>query len=104
VTISATGVGIVQATGSGCKEFKIGDRVGWGYIHDNCGVCEQCTTGQDQYCVNGKGYGSANLDQGSFSNIGVWKESWLFRVPEELSSEYAAPLMCECFWPSSVSR
>ncbi|KAE9391332.1 NADP-dependent alcohol dehydrogenase [Gymnopus androsaceus JB14] len=87
-------VGIVKAVGASCKLLKEGDRVGWGYEHMSCGVCPQCLSGSDRYCPEAKMYGQADLDQGSFSNIGVWKETWLFRIPDGLPSEYAGPLMC----------
>jgi D-arabinose 1-dehydrogenase-like Zn-dependent alcohol dehydrogenase len=39
-------------------------------------------------------YGKANLDQGSFASHAVWREAFLFRLPDELTDEEAAPLMC----------
>ena len=33
------GAGIVEALGPSVKHLKPGDRVGWGYEHDNCGMC-----------------------------------------------------------------
>ncbi|KIK64124.1 hypothetical protein GYMLUDRAFT_259152 [Collybiopsis luxurians FD-317 M1] len=87
-------IGIVKAVGTSCKVLKEGDRVGWGYEHKSCGLCDQCLSGSDRFCKDAKMYGFSDFDQGSFSNIGVWKERWLFRIPEGLKSEHAAPLMC----------
>ena len=39
-------------------------------------------------------YGMADLDQGSMGTYAVWKEDFLFKVPDEIESENAAPLMC----------
>ena len=39
-------------------------------------------------------YGFADLDQGSFASHAVWREAFLYRIPDELSDEAAAPLMC----------
>lgn len=39
-------------------------------------------------------YGAADLDQGSCASHAVWKERFLFNVPDSLSDEVAAPLMC----------
>jgi len=39
-------------------------------------------------------YGSSELNQGSFATHAVWKESFLFQIPEKLDSADAAPLMC----------
>ncbi|KAJ7282875.1 putative NADP-dependent alcohol dehydrogenase C 2 [Mycena rebaudengoi] len=88
------GVGTVEQIGEDVKGFKIGDVVGWGYIHKACGECEQCVAGDDNYCSNGESYGVANLDQGSFGSHAIWDASWLFHVPEGLAPESAAPLMC----------
>lgn len=40
------GAGIVRAIGTSVKAVKVGDRVGFGYIHKICGQCENCLTGQ----------------------------------------------------------
>lgn len=39
-------------------------------------------------------YGSANKDQGSFASHAVWKEAFLYKIPDALSEAEAAPLMC----------
>lgn len=38
--------------------------------------------------------GFADLDQGSFASHAVWREAFLFKIPDSLSDEDAAPLMC----------
>ncbi|KAJ7497687.1 chaperonin 10-like protein [Mycena latifolia] len=88
------GVGTVQQVGESVKGFNVGDIVGWGYTHKTCGTCEQCLLGQDQYCPNREFYGVHNLHQGSFGSHAIWDASFLFKVPEGLAPEHAAPLMC----------
>lgn len=94
IVLGHEGVGIVQEVGSACSLLKVGDRVGWGYPNWTCGVCDQCLTGNDAYCPKGHFYGEADFEMGSLSSLVVRKEQWLFKVPEEMSSEDAAPLMC----------
>lgn len=88
------GVGIVEATGPDVKYMKKGDRVGWGYEHDCCGHCDQCLGGSEQYCAERAMYGAADTDQGSFAHGAVWREAFLFPIPDGLSDEAAAPLQC----------
>ena len=88
------GVGVVEALGPDCKLLKKGDRVGWGYEHDCCGHCMQCLSGNETYCPERAMYGMADLDQGSFASGAVWREAFLFKIPDDLSDEVAAPLMC----------
>lgn len=88
------GTGIVEATGPDAHILKKGDRVGWGYAHDCCGHCRPCLTGWETLCPERKLYGSADLDQGSFASHAVWREAFLFKVPEKMKSEDAGPLMC----------
>lgn len=88
------GAGVVEATGPGVRSLKKGDRVGWGYQHDSCGQCQQCLQGHETYCPDRHMYGSQELDQGSFAEAAVWREAFLFKIPDSLKDEEAAPLMC----------
>lgn len=88
------GVGIVEATGPDCKVVQEGDRVGWGYMHDACGHCKDCLEGFNTFCAERQLYGYSNLDQGSFAEGGVWREAFLFKIPDEIKDEHAAPLQC----------
>ncbi|KAF2753524.1 GroES-like protein [Pseudovirgaria hyperparasitica] len=88
------GVGIVEETGPAVKHLQKGDRVGWGYVHDTCGECEHCLTGMDTFCWSRAMYGEADLDQGSFGTGAVWREAFLFKVPDSIADEHAAPLQC----------
>ncbi|CAK5270547.1 unnamed protein product [Mycena citricolor] len=88
------GVGVVEQVGSDVSSLRVGDIVGWGYIHKTCGKCEHCLQGQDQYCTAHEMYGTHSFDQGSFGTYAVWEEPFLFQIPANLAPEHAAPLMC----------
>jgi len=94
IVLGHEGVGVVQEIGKDVEGFKIGDRAGWGYEHDSCGRCEQCLMGQEIFCRERHIYASSDLDQGSFATHAVWKEGFLFQIPDKLDSADAAPLMC----------
>lgn len=74
--------------------FKKGDSVGWGYIHGTCNKCKQCITGHETLCPDRALYGLADLDQGSFASHGIWNEDYIYRIPDSIPREFAAPLMC----------
>lgn len=88
------GVGIVEETGPTTLHLKKGDRVGWGYEHDSCSHCQQCLKGTETFCADRKMYGYADQDQGSFAHGAVWREAFLFKIPDNLPDEAAAPLQC----------
>lgn len=39
-------------------------------------------------------YGAGDLDIGSFATHTVWREAFLYKTPDAIPSEYAAPLQC----------
>ena len=39
-------------------------------------------------------YGETELDEGSLAQAAVWREAFLFSVPEAIKDADAAPLMC----------
>ncbi|CAG9954514.1 unnamed protein product [Clonostachys rosea f. rosea IK726] len=88
------GIGIVRQVGSCVQSVQRGDRVGFGYTHEICGVCDNCATGWDQYCRNQKQYGFHDLDNGTFSHNAVWDAKCVYKIPDGYKSVYAAPLMC----------
>jgi len=88
------GVGIVEKVGSEVDTFKVGDRAGWGYLHNCCMHCDQCLSGNEMFCDKRAMYGEADLDQGAFASHAVWKAAFLFHIPDAISSAEAAPLMC----------
>lgn len=94
IALGHEGVGIVESVGPDVSYLKVGDRVGWGYEHDCCGHCEECLTGAETYCPERAMYGYADKDQGSFGTAAVWREAFLFKVPDDLPDVAAAPLMC----------
>ncbi|KAK7005871.1 NAD(P)-dependent alcohol dehydrogenase protein [Favolaschia claudopus] len=88
------GVGVIEQIGDKVTQLKVGDVVGWGYVQKTCGECEQCLLGQDQYCEKVEIYGFHSLHQGSFGSHAIWDASFVFKIPEGLAPEDAAPLMC----------
>ncbi|TVY81785.1 alcohol dehydrogenase [Lachnellula suecica] len=88
------GAGVVEEVGSAVKTFKKGDSAGWGYQHSSCGHCKQCLTGHETLCPERAMYGSSDLDQGSFGSHAIWKADYIFKIPDSIPREYAAPLMC----------
>ena len=96
IALGHEGVGIVQSTGPAVQRLKPGDRVGWGYIHDACGACNECLDGAENYCDDAthRIYGIDDTDQGSLASHAVWREAFLFPIPDGLSDEHAAPLQC----------
>lgn len=94
IVLGHEGIGVVEEIGPEVRFLKKGDRVGWGYEHDCCGVCDHCLRGSEEYCPHRAFYGEADLDQGSFAEAAVWREAFLFKIPDDLSDADAAPLMC----------
>ncbi|KAF2420704.1 GroES-like protein, partial [Tothia fuscella] len=87
------GCGIVEAVGPSAKRFNIGDRVGFGYLRESCGYCQQCLSGNEIFCANRDTYENPS-NVGSMASHTVWRESYVFAIPAAMADEDAAPLMC----------
>jgi D-arabinose 1-dehydrogenase-like Zn-dependent alcohol dehydrogenase len=84
--------GVIDALGPGADPWKIGDRVGIGWHGGHCGKCESCRRGDFITCVKLQIPG-ISYDGGYAEYVSVPIEA-LARIPETLSPEEAAPLMC----------
>ncbi|MEU6283969.1 NAD(P)-dependent alcohol dehydrogenase [Streptomyces sp. NPDC047028] len=92
--------GVVSAVGSGVTKFAVGDRVGVGCLVDSCRECENCRQGLEQYCLGGgvATYNAVGKDgeptYGGYSEKVVVDENYVVRIPDGLSLDVAAPLLC----------
>ena len=84
--------GVVDAVGAGAEKWKKGARVGAGWVGKHCGECDPCRRGKFSQCRNGAITG-IDVDGGYAEYVLVRKEA-LAAIPDELSFEEAAPLMC----------
>jgi uncharacterized zinc-type alcohol dehydrogenase-like protein len=82
-------------------KYAVGDRVGVGCFVDSCRTCEQCLAGLEQFCTNGGMTGTYNdkyrdgeVTQGGYSTHIVVDENYVLRIPDGLSLDVAAPLLC----------
>ena len=91
------GVGVVEKLGSHThlvSDVKVGDRVGLGWIQKYCNKCRSCLKGLDSQCEDSKELWAAHNETGAFGYGGVWDVSALRKIPPEIESKHAAPLMC----------
>ena len=93
--------GRVVETGSEVSKFADGDIVGVGCFVDSCRRCEACIAGEEQYCANGIAVTYNGLERdgktptyGGYSTRITVDENYVLRIPESLSLDRAAPLLC----------
>jgi D-arabinose 1-dehydrogenase-like Zn-dependent alcohol dehydrogenase len=84
--------GVVDAVGEGVADVMPGDRVGVGWFGGSCFRCDPCRRGDFIECDNLKVPG-ISYDGGYAESIVVPLDA-LARIPPDLSSEDAAPLLC----------
>jgi alcohol dehydrogenase, propanol-preferring len=85
-------VGRIDALGSGVQGWVVGQRVGVGFLGGSCGYCEFCRNGDLVNCSN-QGYTGIHSD-GGYAEVMIAKATGLVRIPDDLSSADAAPLLC----------
>jgi alcohol/geraniol dehydrogenase (NADP+) len=86
-------VGIVTQLGADVTKFKIGDRLGFGWISNSCRVCEPCLRGEENICYEGS-EGLIVGNHGGFANKLRACADFAYTIPESLDSASAAPLLC----------
>jgi alcohol dehydrogenase, propanol-preferring len=84
--------GTIASIGEGVTGFGLGDRVGVPWLHWTCGECEFCLMGRETLCSKQQITG-CTVD-GGFAEFIKAKASHIAKLPDELSFEEAAPLLC----------
>ena len=85
-------VGRVVERGANVTHLAVGDRVGVAWNFSTCGVCEPCKEGLENLCRRAVITGV--MVDGGFADFMVARASHALPIPENLSSEEAAPLFC----------
>lgn len=84
--------GIVDALGENVTTWKPGDRVGIGWYGGHCGVCNPCRRGDLMNCINLRITGITH--DGGYQEYMIAPAQSLAAMPDRLSPEEAAPLLC----------
>lgn len=86
-------VGRIAAMGANVPPiWRVGQRVGIGRFGGYCEYCTQCRQGHFQLCQNQPVVG-ASCD-GGYAELMLARHTGLVSIPDELSSEEAAPILC----------
>lgn len=85
-------VGQIEKVGPEASRFHVGDCVGIPWLHRTCGVCEYCRRGKENLCDNATFTGY--VVDGGYAEYTLAPEKFVYRIPEHISDEQAAPLLC----------
>ena len=86
-------IGTVDAVGSQVSGWTGGERVGIGWHGGSCGYCGNCRRG-DTFACETETLATGVTSDGGYADFMIAPAEALARVPDELSSVDAAPLMC----------
>lgn len=86
------GVGVVEAIGPGADDWLLGDYAGIPWIHDTCGICDECSDGHESFCQQHRanGYNVA----GAFAEYIVCDSRFAVALPSNIDPVTTAPVMC----------
>jgi propanol-preferring alcohol dehydrogenase len=85
-------VGIVDALGAGATRFAAGQRVGVPWLGGTDGSCRFCRRGAENLCLEPT-FTGWDVD-GGYAEACLVREEYAYALPEGLSDEHAAPLLC----------
>src|SRR3954468_7055399 len=94
--------GEIAKVGERVEGWQERDRAGVGWFGGNCGHCEACRAGDLIACEN-MGVPGVTFD-GGYADYVVVPAAALAKLPEDLSAEEAAPLMCAGITPFNALR
>lgn len=85
-------IGAVSALGSGIHSLKLGQRVGLGWQSNSCGECEWCIQGMENLCASAEA--TCVHRHGGYATRVRANSRFVIPIPDALSSETTAPLLC----------
>ncbi|MEW5721471.1 MAG: zinc-dependent alcohol dehydrogenase family protein [Thermodesulfobacteriota bacterium] len=85
-------VGRVEALGPGAGKYRLGDRLGVGWIFSSCGRCPDCLAGDDNLCPEFRATGRDA--PGGYAQYMAVPEDAAFLIPGLFADAAAAPLLC----------
>jgi propanol-preferring alcohol dehydrogenase len=85
-------VGRVVERGAAVQSVQMGERVGVPWVQWTCGQCEFCREGNENVCVKQRITGV--MVDGGYAEYAKAPASHVVKIPDTLSSEQAAPLLC----------
>lgn len=92
-------IGKVVKVGSKVTKVKVGDRAGIGAQIGADLTCGQCKADQENYCPNqidtyGAKHNDGTVAQGGYSSHMRGHEYFVFKIPDNLDTALAAPMLC----------
>jgi len=92
-------VGKAIRVGDKVTTVKVGDRVGVGAQIGACLKCDLCKNGNENYCPHqidtyGAPYPDGTISQGGYSSHIRAHEYFTFKIPDNIPTEMAAPMLC----------
>jgi len=85
-------VGTITAAGEEVRSLRVGQRVGLGWQSNSCGICEWCSRGMENLCPAAEG--TCVHRHGGYAERVRANARFVIPIPDVLSSEHTAPLLC----------
>ena len=85
-------VGVVDKIGAGVTGWQEGQRAGVPWLYQACGKCEFCQAGQENLCPQAR-FTGFHAD-GGYAEYLISEAAYSLPLPEGISDEQAAPLLC----------
>jgi len=94
-------VGVIESTGPGVTDLRVGERVGVTWFQKGCGRCEWCRSRRIVYCEQVHTW--MDTGGGNAEFVVAWAEGCTL-LPDGLADEVAAPMFCAGYTVLSALR